>query len=65
MTSNVSGPTTTGAFPDAALTRDTSLSGSHVVMSFSRRTISAVAASKRTRTLASSKADVVNAAYAR
>jgi hypothetical protein len=45
--------------------RDTSLAGSQVVISFSIRTISAVAASKSPPTWAASTEGVVNAAYAR
>ena len=50
------------SLPAAALTRETSLAGSHVVISFSRRTISAVAASNSARTCAASSVGVVNAA---
>src|SRR5579872_3500170 len=64
-TRKLSGPTATGALPAAALIREISLAGSHVVMSFSRRTISAVAASKSERTCAGSRSGVVNAANAR
>ena len=49
MTSNVSAPTVHRLLPAAALMRETSLVGSHVVISFSRRRISAVAASKSAR----------------
>ena len=62
ITANVSAPTATASLPAAWFTRDTSLSGSQVVITFSMRTISAVAASKAAWTAAVSRSGVVKEA---
>ncbi len=65
ITASVSGPTVAARLPAPALIRDTSLSSRQVVMSASRRRISAIAASNVAWSAAASCASSVKAARTR